>query len=283
MNYAVFILTHGRPNNVITYKTLRNSGYTGKIYLIIDDEDKTRQEYIDNYSDEVIIFSKSKCKFDIMDNFNSNKVIVYARNACYDIARKLKLDYFFEYEDDYTNFSYRYIKGEILKGKTVKKLDEVYKSMIKCLNSTKIDTIAFAQGGDFIGGAGSFKNNTFKRKAMNSFLFKVNNDPKDDIIFIGRMNDDVNSYLNYGKLGKLFFQTSNINLVQIQTQKNEGGNTEAYKKFGTYVKSFYSVMIEPSCCKISQMGKIHKRLHHSIKWINAVPVILDEKYKKSAK
>lgn len=280
-NYAVFILTHGRPNNVYTYNTLRKSGYTGKIYLILDTDDKTIQEYKSLY-DDVIVFNKKDYEntFDIMDNFDNNKVIVYARNACYDIARKLGLDYFLEYEDDYTQFQYRFILKDSLKGIQVKNLDKVYEIMINFLNDTKVDTIAFAQGGDFIGGAGAFKNNTFKRKAMNSFLFKVNKDKNKDILFIGRMNDDVNAYINYGKIGKLFFQLSNINLVQLQTQSNTGGNTEAYKKFGTYVKSFYSVMINPSCCKISKMGRIHKRIHHTIKWNNAVPVIIRNSYKK---
>ena len=35
-NFAVFILSHGRANNVITIKTLRDVGYTGKIYIIIN-------------------------------------------------------------------------------------------------------------------------------------------------------------------------------------------------------------------------------------------------------
>lgn len=281
-NFAVFILSHGRPNNVITYNTLRRQGYTGKIYLILDDSDKTINEYKDLFGDDIIIFSKKdyKDKFDIMDNFDNDKVIVYARNACYDIARKLGLDYFFEYEDDYTNFQYRYIEGESLKGITIKNLDKIFDLMINCIEETNINTIAFAQGGDFIGGAGAFKSNSFKRKAMNSFVFKVNKDKKDDILFIGRMNDDVNTYLTKGKIGKLFFQLANINLVQLQTQSNSGGNTEAYKQYGTYTKSFYSVMAEPSCCKINLMGRTNKRLHHSIKWENAVPKIISEKYKK---
>ena len=282
-NFAIFILSHGRPDNVITYRTLRNSGYTGRIFIIVDDEDKTLSEYKEKFRDEVIVFSKKdyESKFDLMDNFQNNKVIVYARNACYDIARNLGLDYFFEYEDDYTNFQYRYIEKDSLRGKTIRKLDEVLNAMIDCLNQTKADTIAFAQGGDFIGGAGSFKNNTFKRKAMNSFVFKVNRDPKEDVIFIGRMNDDVNTYLTQGKIGKLFFQITNINLVQLQTQSNSGGNTEAYKAFGTYVKSFYSVMAAPDCCKIDLMGRTDKRIHHKINWNNAVPKILDEKFKKA--
>jgi hypothetical protein len=279
---AVFILSHGRPNNVITYKTLRNQGYTGKIYIVVDDEDKTIDKYKENFKGEVIVFSKSKYegKFDLMDNFQNNKVIVYARNACYDIARSLGLDYFFEYEDDYTQFLYRYIDKESLRGIQIKNLDDVLNTIISCLDETKASTIAFAQGGDFIGGVGSFKSNTFKRKAMNSFVFKVNEDPQDDVVFIGRMNDDVNTYLTQGKIGKLFFQISNVMICQVQTQSNSGGNTEAYKSFGTYVKSFYSVIAAPDCCKINLLGVTNKRIHHNINWNNAVPKIVDEKFKK---
>lgn len=281
--FAVFILTHGRPDNIFTEKTLRKSGCTGKIYFIIDDEDKTKDQYLQMYGEQVIIFSKKQYEntFDIMDNFKNNKVVVYARNACYDIARKLKLKYFLEYEDDYHQFQNKYILGKTLKARQVKNLDSIFLSMINCMESTPIKTLAFAQGGDFIGGAGSFKNNTFKRKAMNSFLFKVNDNPEDDIKFIGRMNDDVNTYLSQGKIGKIFFQISQVSIVQTLTQQSSGGNTEAYKQSGTYVKSFYSVIAEPSCCKISLMGRTARRIHHRIKWINAVPVIISDKYKKS--
>jgi hypothetical protein len=280
--YAVFILSHGRPDNVITYETLRRCGYTGKIYIICDDEDKTLAQYKEKYKNEVIVFSKADYvnKFDIMDNFEGNKVIVYARNACYDIARKLGLDYFFEYEDDYNQFIFRYVDGELLRNQAIKNLDEILGLMIACLDETKATTIAFAQGGDFIGGANSFKNNTFKRKAMNSFVFRVNKNPKDDVLFVGRMNDDVTTYLTQGKVGKLFFQLSNVMLNQLATQSNTGGNTEAYKTFGTYVKSFYSVMASPSCCKVTLMGVTNKRLHHKIRWNHAVPKIISESYKK---
>lgn len=282
-NYAVFILSHGRPDNVITYKTLRNSGYTGKIYLIVDDGDKRLAEYKSTYKDQVIVFSKADYagKFDIMDNFDGDKVIVYARNACYDIARGLGLDYFFEYEDDYTSFLFRFLKKGVLQSRPVKRLDDILGAMVDALDATGAATIAFAQGGDFIGGARAFDRAAYKRKAMNSFVFKVNQDPADDTIFIGRMNDDVNTYLSLGKVGKLFFQISAVNLVQKATQTNSGGNTEAYKEFGTYVKSFYSVMAEPSCCKIDVMGEKNKRIHHRIKWNNAVPKVLDESYRKA--
>ena len=280
--YAVFILSNGRPDNVITYRTLRNNGYTGEIYLICDDEDETLPEYEKLYEDELIVFSKKdyEKKFDIMDNFKGNKVIVYARNACYDIARKLGLDYFFEYEDDYTSFLYRYVDGDSLRGAPVKDMDNALDLLCQALDNTKANTIAFAQGGDLIGGVTSLDNSTYKRKAMNSFVFKVNKNPKDDVSFIGRMNDDVNTYLTQGAIGKLFFQITDIVLTQKQTQSNEGGNTEAYKESGTYVKSFYSVMAAPSCCKIAIMGTTNRRIHHRINWKNAVPKIVSEELKK---
>lgn len=280
--FAVFILSNGRSDNVITYRSLRRHGYTGKIYIIVDDEDKTLNQYKERFKDEVVVFSKKEYenKFDIMDNFKGNKVIVYARNACYDIARKLGLDYFFEYEDDYTSFMYRFVENGSLGSKQIRKMDDVLRAVIKCLDETNSHTIAFSQGGDFIGGAQSFRKNDLKRKAMNSFVFRVNKNPEKDVIFIGRMNDDVNTYLTQGRIGKLFFQISDICLVQPQTQTNSGGNTEAYKSFGTYVKSFYSVMTAPSCCKIDFMGSVNKRIHHKINWNNAVPKIIDESHRK---
>ena len=39
--FAAFILTHGRPDNVVTYKTLRACGYTGDVFFIVDNEDAT--------------------------------------------------------------------------------------------------------------------------------------------------------------------------------------------------------------------------------------------------
>lgn len=47
-NYAVFILSHGRSKNVITYKTLKKQNYTGKIYIIVDDLDNEINDYKKN-------------------------------------------------------------------------------------------------------------------------------------------------------------------------------------------------------------------------------------------
>ena len=86
-DFAVFILTHGRPDNVKTFNTLKRFGYTGKIYIIIDNEDKRADEYYKNF-DNVVMFNKKDVAlaFDEGDNFNDRRSIVYARNACFNIT-----------------------------------------------------------------------------------------------------------------------------------------------------------------------------------------------------
>ena len=48
-DFAIFILTHGRSDNVKTYKMLSKVGYSGKTYFIIDDEDDQLENYIKNF------------------------------------------------------------------------------------------------------------------------------------------------------------------------------------------------------------------------------------------
>ena len=74
-------------------------------------------------------------------------------------------------------------------------------------------------------------------------------------------------------------------LHQTQTQANSGGLTEEYLDKGTYVKSFYSVMLCPSFVKIKTVGggghgRINHRIHHKINARYGYPKIINEKYKK---
>lgn len=279
-NFAVFILSHGRPNNVITLNTLKKCGYTGKWYIVIDNEDSTADEYYKNFGKErVIMFDKLQIAqtFDTADTFNDRRTIVYARNACFDIANKLGIRYFLELDDDYTGFMHRYIEGQQLRSKITTRLDDIFKMMIDFLNCTGALTVAFVQGGDLIGG---LDNNNFHkkilRKAMNSFFCDVDKPFK----FLGRVNEDVNTYTLLGQQGKLIMSISEFMLNQKQTQSNAGGMTSTYLDNGTYVKSFYSVMYSPSCVKVAAMGDKHMRMHHQVKWEHCTPKILSQKYKK---
>ncbi len=273
-NFCAFILSHGRPNNVKTYSTLLRHGYTGKIFIVIDNEDSTADQYYNNFGDKVIMFDKKEMAktFDAGDNFDNKKTIAYARNACWGIAEKLNIKYFIQLDDDYYWFGYRAKEG----GKSIRRLDFIFMALINFMLNTNIKSVAFSQGGDHIGGYDESK--LILRKAMNSFICITER----KFVFIGRINEDVNTYVYRGGIGDLFFTIMHIQLDQNDTQSNKNGMVDVYNNGGTYIKSFYTVMYSPSCVKIKTMGIYHKRLHHSISWDNAVPKIINEKYKVRA-
>jgi hypothetical protein len=279
--FAVLILSHGRADNVYTLETLRRCGYTGNIYFVLDDEDPTADQYRNQFgAKNVIVFSKREIAktFDVGDSIQDlPPAVVYARNASFQIARDLGLDYFMQLDDDYTSFMFRWADGDVLKHCMIKNMDEVLEAMIQFVADTGADTFAMAQGGDFIGGVeGSAVHRPLMRKAMNSFIFKTDN----PVTFIGRINEDVNTYVVEGMRGKLYLTTTAVMLTQQQTQKNKGGLTEIYLATGTYMKSMYTVMMCPSCVTVRQMGPSNPRLHHSVRWDNAVPKILSDRYRK---
>lgn len=277
--FAVLILTHGRADNVVTIKTLRRCGYTGRIYLVIDDEDKQGERYKELYEDQVVVFEKEKYLrlTDTGDNGGNRGVVVAARNAAFDIARGLGLDYFVELDDDYDNFQIRYEADDKLKVKIIKDLDAVFDAYIEFLEATGALTICFAQGGDFIGGKESQNwRKRIGRKAMNAFFCKTDR----PFEFFGRLNEDLTMSTVYGNRGELIMTVSDVCLHQGTTQANAGGLTEAYVEFGTYLKSFYSVIFSPQAVRVKTMGPNSRRIHHAVDWNLCAPMILSEKWRK---
>jgi len=274
-DFVIFILSHGRPENIYTIKTLYKHGYTGDIIIIVDNEDKTANQYFNKY-ENVKIFNKKEVSktFDEADNFEDRRAIVYARNVCFDIAKKLGYKYFMELDDDYTYFEYRVYNNKRQKPTNIYCLDKVILALLEFYKSTKFDAISFAQGGDYIGGKNNkmAKNPTIFRKCMNSFICSVDRPFK----FIGRINEDVNTYVYKQSKGLLMGTIPFVALGQKTTQKNKGGMTELYLDNGTYIKSFYTIIFSPSSTHIKPMGDKHYRLHHCIQWDKAVPKIVKE-------
>lgn len=283
-SFVVFILSHGRAGNIKTLKTLKKAGYTGKTIIVIDNEDELEEDYKRIYGEKnIVVFDKLGIseRYDTMDNFDERRTIFYARNACFEIAEKLGYKYFLELDDDYTQLAYKVVRDGKFKSVDVKDANTLFDDMLDFLDVSGACTVAFAQGGDFIGGK---DNKRFRekilRKAMNSFFCRT--DRKFE--FIGRVNEDVNTYCLMGTQGRLLLTYTDVVIGQVQTQKQKGGMSEQYLDSGTYLKSFYTVMCCPSCVTIGMMGGSKKgmRLHHMIHWNNCTPKILSEKYKKQS-
>lgn len=282
-DFAIFILSHGRPEKVDTVRSLNRSGYTGNYYIVIDNEDKKAAKYYEIFGDKVIMFDKAAIAetFDEGDNFQDRRAVIYARNVCFILAEQLGIKYFMELDDDYTSFRFKMNSEFSYADKNINNLDKVINKLLEFYFSIPAKSIAIGQNGDYIGGKLNDIDTNIgrRRKCMNSFICSTDR----PFQFVGRINEDVNTYTSFQSLGNLFLTFPLLTLQQATTQNSSGGMTELYLDSGTYVKSFYTVMYHPSAVKVKTVGIIHPRLHHHILWDNAVPCIISEQYRKASR
>ena len=279
--FCVFILTHGRPDNVVTHKTLERCGYTGRLYLVVDDEDKTIDRYRKNFRTERVIVFNKKAEADACDegnNFDERRTITMARNACFGIAERLGVTHFIELDDDYTDFRYK-LKETGNHLAIIRDLNKVFGMFLRFYIASGAAAIAFAQNGDFIGGFDNGKGiyRFSKRKCMNTFFCSTERPFR----FVGAMNEDVNTYTTLGSRGYIFLTVPFVAINQKATQSQSGGITAMYQRFGTYCKAFTTVMMMPSAVRVGMMSSKTPRLHHSIDWERAVPRIVSMRYRKA--
>ena len=203
--FVVFILTHGRADNVKTFNTIRRAGYTGDIVLVVDDEDDNVNDYRLKFGYKNVYVFRKKYYVENCDNIQrgDTRVILYARNACFDIATEIGKEWFMELDDDYNEFSYKFNEHGEFKQQPIKDMDFVLRMLVEFLEkNVRVKTLAMAQCGDYVGGKNGDmgKSIKIKRKAMNSFICNVDRRFK----FIGRVNEDVNTYVLEGTRGGYF-------------------------------------------------------------------------------
>lgn len=279
-DFAIFILSHARPELVsVTIDSLAKAQYNGRWYIVLDSEDETAPEYVARWGAErILTFDKDEVAktFDLADNGGSRGVIIYARNVVDELAAALGLRYYQQLDDDYNHFAHRFNKDGRLGYVPTLRYDAVIETFIDFLDVSGALTVAFAQGGDLLSGIwGYYRSRPVLRKAMNTFIARVGR----PIRFVGRINEDVNTYVWRGGQGELFFTITDFAISQAATQEQTGGMSAAYVG-GTYRKSFYTVMFAPSCVKVSTTGQTTHRIHHRIAWNNAVPKIISGRWHK---
>ena len=134
-DYAVFIVSHKRPDKIYTLSILEKCWYTGDTYIVIDDEDDTVEQYKEIHWDSLIVFDKKKASecTDTYDNQKKLRGLVYARNAMFDIAKERGYDYFLVLDDDYTEFSIRYNSEDQFGYWRVNDLDRLFELFLSIL------------------------------------------------------------------------------------------------------------------------------------------------------
>lgn len=282
-DFCIFILSHGRPDRVHTYDSLMKAGYSGRVYIVIDDEDKAEKGYREIFGDKVLQFNKDEWakKTDEGDNFQHRKAIVYARNACWDLAKQVGCRWFCQMDDDYTSYQVRHdSNSKYVSGCVKTTITEIILALLDFYKETPAKSIAMSQGGDHIGGDNSQAEPALRRKCMNSWFCDI----EKPFSFFGHMNEDVSAYVTYGRRGDLFLTATQAMLIQKPTQSTEGGMSELYLSSGTYVKSFYTILSCPSSVKIGLMGDPRSgrvRIHHKINWHKTAPKIIRQEHRKT--
>ena len=154
--FCVFIISHGRPDKVITLRTLRKAGYTGPTFIVCDNEDKTIDQYRKNHgADIVLVFDKLHYAslVDSCDNFQNRRTTTHARNACFDLANERGFEYFLVLDDDYTAFEHTFDKYGNGSDALVGDIERVCASLCGFMESDlRIKSVCFMQGGEIIGG-----------------------------------------------------------------------------------------------------------------------------------
>ena len=273
-DFAVFIISHGRAGQVDTLETLKRRGYGGKWFVVVDNEDEQQERYIGEYGAEnVVVFDKQEYidKVDTISTSGERKTPLFARNAVCDIAKQKGLKFFAMYDDDLTRLSYRYEGGGKLRAKDIQKLDEIFEEMISFMGFANIDAMAFTNAGGLIGGVQGRWSEGLRRQGANTYILRTDR----EYPFIGVYNEDMNFSLLLASAGKLVFEYTHVCFYAPERGSNSGGLSETYKSKNWYYINFHSVVCCPWCCKTTKKDSLQ------VSWRNALPMIINERWKKS--
>lgn len=243
-DFVVFICTHGRPHEQKTLEMLRRCGYTGLVYLIVDDEDITRfllNSYIDDSTDYLVFSKKGHIKRD--DSGTSSPLRnthLYAWNACERFAQVCNFQYYVIMDDDLTSFRYRYKEDGHLKSQTItKNMDRVLGAYIDYLKDTDIACLSIADVRNYIGGKAKDGRN------MNTVVFR---NGEHHVIWHSEMYEEMATSITIQQRGKFVFQPTFIQYETKTMAKDvKGGMEEIYKSQGILKRAAYTVMYHPDC------------------------------------
>lgn len=277
--FAVFILTHGRPNNQLTVKSLQDVGYTGDLYLVVDDQDDTYDEYVRVWgADRVILFLK--------DYFIGNtdtglhtpvpKFAVFARNAIEYIAKSMGYQTFLMLDDDITKLRIRLPHGDSLRSYQFNgHFGEIIDKAVDFVLDCDIACMGLGFCNLYIGGVGNFnKENPRQRLCAEAFIRNTAH----PISWRLNMVEDLITSIDAAMNGDVWFQFLPIQCeIKMSEGAVDGGNSDVYRQLGMYRISFMPVIAYPS----SNAVRLSKKSWASTTTPDkCVPKILSSRYRK---
>lgn len=277
MNSAIFIISHERADRVETYETLRNSGYTGDLYVVIDNEDSMLPAYQDRFSDALLVFDK-QFYIDNTDTLENDKLRaspVYARHAVEDYAQQMNLDAFGMFDDDVKNLRYRWREADTIRSITLtKNLDTVFQMYFQFILDTDIATTSFANVLLYIGGVDGIESRISNNREMYQIHLRNSKFPYE---WKSVVNDDAVTELSYHRQGYMLWSLPFIVFDSPKMNTLPGGMKTVYDSVSEFRRAFLATVAVPGVCK-PVLSKGHWVVGRNKK--ACYPCIVSSRYKK---
>ena len=239
-DFAIFILTHGRPDKQYTYHALDKARYTGRRILLLDDEDETYSEYKERYPDEIILFNKQSYidTSDTGTNVEQRKCILYAKNAADDIAKDLGLSAYVVADDDIIRFRHRWKEGEVTHTQEVRNLDEVSEAYIEFMEEGNIAAVSFGDARLYMGGK------LLLGRIPYNFVYRLTSIPYE---WRSSMYEDTVTPVIESRNGAYTLGLPNIQFDMKQCDSSAiGGMTDVYSTMSVLDRASVALMYNPA-------------------------------------
>lgn len=277
MRYEVFIISHERSDRVETYDTLRTAGYTGRINVVIDDEDIQLQQYQNRFGQELVIFNKQMYidKVDTITNKKGLSTAVYARQFVEDRAYELSLDAYITMDDDVINLRHRYVEGDVVKSqKLTQNLDKVLDAYVDFMVSCNLSAVSFSNVMLYIGGVDDIEQRIIGNREM--YQIHIRN-TKFPVEWKSVINNDAITELLCARQGYHLWSLPFVIYDSPKMNTLSGGMKSVYNSLTEFERAFMATIALPSVCR-PVISKNHIVIGRNKK--SAYPVVLSSRYKK---
>lgn len=277
MKYAVFIISHNRADRVETWNTLREARYSGKLYVMIDNEDKSKVKYVNRFGIDTIVFDKSVAVEDVdtLETSDSKSSPVFARNVVETTALELGLDAYIIMDDDIKNLRYRWVEDNKVRSLSItQNLDKVFDLYLDFMVKSDMSATSFANVMLYIGGV----NGIDSRISNNREMYQIHmRNMKYPVEWKSLVNNDTITELLCARQG--YFLWSLPFVIQDSPKMNTlpGGMKKVYDSISDFKRAFFATVALPSVCTPVVVKN---------KWVigrnkkAAYPKVISSRYKK---
>lgn len=271
-DFAVFIPSFGRANNVVALQMLKRYNYNGNYYIVCSTDDKQLEDYKQNYKNHVLVFRKEDYIKECDTMYYTNNPIMstplYARNFIIDKAKELNLKYFAMIDDDISKVNYRHVDSEgIFRATEIKDITNIFVVLCDFLEqSPRLCGVCPAISSGFFGGKNGQYKKGFKRLIYQFYLLKVEDVRKFNGVV---MENRLYSFINFDKVYLCYYH---LDFVTPDLGTNEGGNDYNARPWD----ALFLKMNQPSGIQlIYDKKRKYKQYNNKI-----LPKIISDKFKK---